>query len=339
MFKPSVWRASFVVATVWVIFDLIVPTRLSGMVKLLQGHEPRNSRGVKAMRLLKCFLVLATAWNGWGAAANAQLVEVGPGYVRAPFVRVYTYPGGGSYVRAPFVSRFSPGFPGAYADSFPMRERFDEMSWSELCRQVRESCAQLESDLARFRSGNFWRTSLKTDEIAAFVSVDSDYPPAESVRRQLTDILATYQSIGDAPDFNRVAQLGSFQALRAALSEYVMLPELRLRLQLSSAARELRQSLGRYNTGAGWQDYLLVSPNMPLSEVRLRQSEPVTTTELADALARFDSASQNPEYDMISNLPAFKTVHARLATYFDERQAPSTPPAEELPAPEPAAKQ
>jgi hypothetical protein len=43
------------------------------------------------------------------AIAQAQMVEVERGYVRAPFVRVYRTPDGGTRVRAPFVDVFSDG--------------------------------------------------------------------------------------------------------------------------------------------------------------------------------------------------------------------------------------
>jgi hypothetical protein len=214
-------------------------------------------------------------------------------------------------------------------------EQFDELNWGELGQRIRQSCVQLDSDLERFPSAEFWRTSLKTAEIAVLVSVDSDVPPADDARRALTEILATYDSIGAAPDFNRVAGLFSFQTLRAAMTEYVMLPEPRMRRQLSASAAELNESLGRFNTGAGWKDYLLVSPNMPLAENRLRANDDLPTSELADALARFDAAAENPDFRTINQLPAFKKTHARLVNYFGERQAPSTAPAEELPPPTP----
>src|SRR5438552_1812968 len=44
------------------------------------------------------------------ATGEAQLVQVGPGFVKAPFVRVYWCPDGSSYVRAPFVEVFSPSY-------------------------------------------------------------------------------------------------------------------------------------------------------------------------------------------------------------------------------------
>ena len=287
------------------------------------------------MRLIKCLILTATT-SGWlASAAHGQLVEVGPGYVRAPFVRVYTYPGGGGYVRAPFVSRYTPGFPRRYVRQPVAIEQFEELSWGELCQRIRQSCVRLESELERFPSAEFWRTSLKTREIAAITSADYDAPPTDETRRELTEILSTYDSIGVAPDFNRVASLPSFQTLRGALAEYILLPEARLRRQLSLAAARLDRELGRYKTGAGWKDYLLVSPNLPLSESRLRSRDDLPPPELADALARFDSAAQNPEFATINTLPAFKTMHVRLASYFSERQVPSTAPAEELPPPGP----
>jgi len=180
------------------------------------------------MRHLKTLVIAGLIGLGFGATSFGQLVEVRPGYVRAPFVRVYRSPDGGGYVRAPFVSRYTPGFRRGY-----------------------------------------------------------ERPP----------------------------EVGSRQ-------------------QLAYASGELSRQLTRFKTGDGWQNYLLVGPGKPLSSESFLQAE-LNTTALADALSRYDSARANPEFGMITGLPAFKAMHAGLNEYLGARQSAPLSGAEELPTPGP----
>ena len=265
---------------------------------------------------------------------QAQLVEVSPGYIRAPFVRIYRDPDGGSHVHAPFVSVFSPGYgPRAIARGVPTVVEFGQMSWPSLNQAVREWTARLDADLSRFPSGEFWKSSLKTAEIATLVPAEHDGPPAEDVRQRLRAIFEIHETVGTSPELNGVVGLASFRALHAALGEYSTPPEQRVRRQLFSAAGELYRSLQHYNTGAGWQEYLMLSPGRALAAVRLAgAADGPSLAELTAALGRFDSVRRNPEYGEISRLPAFKSTHDILAVYVQQLQMP--PPNPEEPSPE-----
>ena len=94
----------------------------------------------------------------------------------------------------------------------------------------------------------------------------------------------------------------------------MLTPEQRQRRQLFFAARDLNRSLERLPTGAGWQQYLMLAPGMPLSEDKAQAVDtPPTADDLQQPLTRFDAVNQNSEYAVIAALPAFKTTYERLA--------------------------
>src|SRR5580698_926263 len=108
-------------------------------------------------------------------AAQAQLVQVGPGFVRAPFVRVYWGPDGSSSVRAPFVSSYSPGYGFQLGVMPPNCQRMD---WAALARTINESARQLDADLTQIAAGDTWRTRLNTKELAMLAPADPQQPPS-----------------------------------------------------------------------------------------------------------------------------------------------------------------
>jgi hypothetical protein len=274
-----------------------------------------------------------------GATGKAQLVQVRPGYVKAPFVRVYSYPDGSSYVRAPFVGVFSPGHRrhGYARPAMPTAEDLAEMNWRELRVSIRNLAAYLDGQLDTFTTGDLWKVHLKTAEIRAMVH-DDDGPPAEDTHTQLDGVLRTYEATKDNPKSSRMASLESFQALHAALVEFSAPPEERLRHQLSVAATDLHHSLEGLRTGSDWQKYLA----FPEGIVASKDDEPTEAApnpeELAKVLQRFDTVSQEDQYRFLARLPAFRPTHDRLAAYVallkDTPQGPR-PRAEELPVPKP----
>ncbi len=280
------------------------------------------------------YLTAALLFHSSALTGQAQLVEVRPGYIRAPFVRIYRNPDGGSHVQAPFVNVFSPGYgPRNVVRGVPTVVEFGQMNWLSLSQAVREWTTRLDADLGRFPSGEFWKSSLKTAEIAALVPAEHNGPPDEDVRQRLRAIFEIHETVGAAPELNGVVGLASFRVLHAALGEYSTPPEQRLRRQLFTAAGELYRSLQHYNTGPSWQEYLMLSPGRALAEARLAGAEfAPNLAELTAALGRFDSVRRNPEYGEISRLAAFKATHELLEVYVQQLQMP--PPSPEEPSPE-----
>jgi hypothetical protein len=289
-------------------------------------------------RVLLSFAMGVVFWHSLSPISHAQLVQVAPGYVKAPFVRVYTYPDGGSYVRAPFVSVFTRGYRGHGGHPVPTPADCCQMSWRSLSQAVRESSAQLEKDLDHVASGTNWKTPLKTAEIAALVPKDVDAPPPEEVRQQLQEIAKIHSAQNNSPEFRNVANLRSFRVLQVVLAEYASPPEERLRRQLFVAAGDLNRALGRFDTGDTWKQYFTLAPGMALSADKTEVKEPAPSeTELAQLLERFDTVQTNEEYSKIARLPAFSTTRERLAAYLAQSPTASSESPEELPAPRPAA--
>src|SRR5256885_21872 len=104
------------------------------------------------LRLFFYVLAAALVWHVAAVSSHGQLVQVGPGYVKAPFVRVYSNPDGSSYVRAPFVSIYSGGhyYPhGYYSDGGRDADQFGSMDWRLLNQAIREWRSKLDANLSQ----------------------------------------------------------------------------------------------------------------------------------------------------------------------------------------------
>src|SRR5690242_4020923 len=100
---------------------------------------------LRVVVLAICALVLP-------ATGQAQLVQVGPGFVKAPFVRVYWCPDGSTRVRAPFVDVVSPGFRRVSwvpNNSSATPNDLSEMDWRELRASLHRLAANLDAELDR----------------------------------------------------------------------------------------------------------------------------------------------------------------------------------------------
>ncbi len=300
-------------------------------------------------RLFLRLVTPALLWQSLSLVCEAQLVQVGPGYVKAPFVRVYSFPNGGSYVRAPFVEVFTPGYyvPPAAAtlptaivptDTLPTANDLAQLDWASLAQSLREWTAQINTDLDQFSTGSDWKSHLKTSDMAALLTTAGDAPPAEDVRRQLQETLGRYHAARQTSEAQPVTSLTSFQLLEALLDEYVLPPDVRLRRQLFLAAGKLDRSLERFTTGSDWRHYLALSPGMALSQANI--DEPQSSQSMAElnkAKEQFDAASQSSDYRTITALPDFAITHQRLADYLRQAPTPRSRSKEELPAPRPDA--
>ncbi len=281
-------------------------------------------------------------WQCAAATADAQLVQVGPGYVKAPFVRVYGYRDGSSYVRAPFVSVFTPGRGGygynAGYYGLPGPNDLAQMDWRTLRRAIRDITRSLDRQLATFPAGDHWRTHLRLSELRPLVR-EADGPPAAEDYGPLEEIRGTFEATKSDLALRDIARLDSFRALTAALGEFVMPPDQRVRRQLSVAATDLDRALERLGPQLGWQKYI----GMPVellasSEEGVPNDAPLNPGVLAEVLARFDSVSRDDQYRVIARLPSFRVTHARLAEYLELLNNPQPVP-EELPSPEPQPEQ
>ncbi len=170
-------------------------------------------------------------------SATAQLVQVGPGYVRAPFVRVYSYPDGSSYVRAPFVSIYSPPrfyvLPGdVYAAPATPGPRIVSRSLGSLedvsqplerqRRQLAAASRQLQRDLSRINAPASWFDFLGLPpEVTEPDSSSSQPEMSPSGIESLQRVLANFEQTRQEAKYRVIAELPGFQTTHAHLSQYI----------------------------------------------------------------------------------------------------------------------
>jgi hypothetical protein len=301
----------------------------------------------KMKRQLVQFAVLSFLLHWLSATCVAQLVVVRPGYVKAPFVRVYSYPDGSSYVRAPFVGVHSPGrrLRAFYrqGELIPTPENMGQLDWKQLRRALRQSAADLDAQLSRFPTREVWRSHFNTATIRDLVVPDNEAPPTVEEQVALIEILLAFDESAESSDLRAITNLYTFRVLHAALREYVTPVELRLQNQLVTSIGELHRALGELSTGAGWQKYLALPSGVIEQGDTLPNRSAVPSeadiAELEKSLDRYDSVSQTHEYRMIASLPQFRATHDRLRSYVDlfgEQTPPQNLQAvEELPTPTP----
>jgi len=293
--------------------------------------------------LLRFAVLLLLPW--FSAICSAQLVVVRPGYVKAPFVRVHSYPDGSSYVRAPFVAVHSPArWPKAYypqVELIPTSEDMGDLDWMPLRRALRQSAADLDAQLSRFPTGEVWRSHLSTGRIPSLVLPAKEGPPAVEEQAALAKILQRFDESSESSELRAITSLYTFHILHAALREYMMPVELRTRRLLTTSNHDLHRALSGLNTGARWKKYL----TLPIGAVNQGDTNPNTpgvpsernVAELKKLRGRYDLVSAKQEYHGVTRLTLFQTTHRRLQAYLDllaeEPPRRTIQSVEELPTP------
>ena len=156
-------------------------------------------------------LMLVLLW--FPAVGQSQIVEVESGRVRAPFVRVYRTPDGGTRVRAPFVDILTEGSrsprPARGPQDLPLGQLNDghtpitsnatdaspeldvtEADWLSLKSIVRASEAELESRLDHYRDADRWKARLHVGNLRQILTAESNQPPVGDTRDRLQVILS-----------------------------------------------------------------------------------------------------------------------------------------------------
>ena len=198
--------------------------------------------------------ILAGLLSGAGIA-EAQLVQIGPGYVKAPFVRVYRTPYGTS-VRAPFTQveggtpvygrRFQqqpdqrfylepegvvpPANDLGGGDPDPQDLSFDNAADTEASllerqrRLVGKSARRLDHDLRSFPRASHWLEVLQLppeflDAKPMAGSNQAAQPDQEAVKIALQN----FDVVAGHARYRRIAQLQSFRTTHRLLRQYVSL--------------------------------------------------------------------------------------------------------------------
>ena len=185
-----------------------------------------------------CLILLTSLFIG-ADVAEAQLVQVGPGYVKAPFVRVYQTPHG-TTVRAPFTHvengvpffgrhmRSGPGietFEASPVESYHQEADTTEISLIERQRRlVGKSSLRLNRDLSRFRRATHWQTVLQLpSEFQKMKLLENSSEVAQPDRAAVEAALENFEQVAGNPRYRKIAQLKSFRTTHRLLREYVSL--------------------------------------------------------------------------------------------------------------------
>ncbi len=184
-------------------------------------------------------LIILTGFLAGAGVAEAQLVQIGPGYVKAPFVRVYRTRNGTS-VRAPFthVESGAPAYgrqlrQGPYAHPYgdPQAGGYDNgdataaISLMERQRRlVARAARRLDRDLLRFRTGSHWQAFLRLPPEL----LNAHRIAGRGVMVQLDPVavqaaLNNFDTVASNDQYRKIAQLSSFRSTHRLLREYVWL--------------------------------------------------------------------------------------------------------------------
>jgi hypothetical protein len=87
------------------------------------------------------------------------------------------------------------------------------------------------------------------------------------------------------------------------------------RRQLAASGSELYDSLGRFKTADMWRNYLAVAPGEPLAPEQQYYINAAIAAKLKSVQENFDAAAADPQYSMITSLPAFERTRSLLAGY------------------------
>lgn len=273
-------------------------------------------------------------------AAMAQLVQVGPGYVRAPFVRVYSYVDGSTYVRAPFVSvqtaprRFMPRYAYA-APSYSVASPSTIDSRPASRKLALEKLKLLDRNL-----DESWRDYLHVDALEQILGEGDDNFLDDKQIEQLKDMLSNYQATINSPQVRHVSNAAGFRGLFAVLQELTINPNERALKDLVAAKRQLDGQLSRLSASSSWTAHL----HLPIVSRSDKGDGPLPPGDNADdiagletALARYDQIVDDPEYRSVVKLPGFQRTRTKLTEYLQLVRGPSdgTHSSEQLPLPVP----
>ncbi|MGB6041954.1 MAG: hypothetical protein WBF93_02245 [Pirellulales bacterium] len=174
---------------------------------------------------------------------EAQIVQVEPGYIRAPFVRVYRTPDGGRRVQAPFTDVYSPGhrnFNDPDARHFNQQQadpnrppraadqragtppRVPSNSQDELRRRLAAASVQLDQDLAGMEGGSDWQEYLKLPaDIYAGLQRNEPTPIELDLKPgYFENALARYDKVSQDQQYSMITELQSYQDAYQHLINY-----------------------------------------------------------------------------------------------------------------------
>ncbi len=138
----------------------------------------------------------------------------------------------------------------------PSQQEVARMSNEQLQRSVRRALASLDDDLDNLSTGDQWRKHFDLGGLACTAWRDPPGATDAATRGQLQSIAKRVSEARRQPEYQALAQMWGVRALDVLLPEYALGSVGRSHRDLAASTRQLDESLGRMETGAGWQQFL-----------------------------------------------------------------------------------
>lgn len=228
----------------------------------------------------------------------------------------------------------------------PTDEQLSGMPGVELRGLVLYSVDRLDEQLDGLSTGRGWKSFLKTEDLKRIVPPPTlaPLPPEsddaaptvaepilpESTRRQLAEILKSYERVQQNGEYRQISQLWGFQTTHVALRELLIPPVHRLRKQLSLSIELLNEELQQFETHEQWSRHLKLELVKKMSTVPPEDVSAADRKQLQTVISTFDTVAAEPSYRMISDLLGFRLTQSGARAYLAQLQvsAPPAPPAQ-----------
>jgi hypothetical protein len=223
----------------------------------------------------------------------------------------------------------------------PTDEQLAGMPGVELQGLLFFAVDRLDEQLDGLSTGSGWKAFLKTDELRRAIPPPTLAPPppesgegpsttAESLmpepaRRQLADILKTYEKVQQNSEYRQISKLWGFQTTRLVLRELLVPPIQRLRRQLSLSSEFLEQELEQFETSSSWAKHLKLDEAKRIAAVRTEEISATDLKSLQAIVSVFDSVAAEPSYRMISDLLGFRLAQYGARSYLAQLKVPAPP--------------
>jgi hypothetical protein len=217
----------------------------------------------------------------------------------------------------------------------PPRDELLQMDYRQLRQVAGAASADFDRWLSGIPAGEFWRKHFDSVRAAELFTSEENLPPTVEEGEETARILDIFDRAVAEPDLNDITRMASARTLHSVLRELTTPPDQRRVRQLSFNARMLNRALDNVATGVTWQRYLalpdgvIAAIDRPPGEIGTRPE--LDSEALSRILQRYDSVSQNEEYNAIASLPEFQATHQSLAELVNP---PPIEVAEEIPPPD-----
>jgi hypothetical protein len=183
-------------------------------------------------------------------------------------------------------------------------------------------------ELGQFNNGDTWVKYFKLDNLRDI----APQPPRAAVAAGATEtispknenlidaVLSRMESTAKSNEYRTITDTWGFKALHVALQEASRPADERAASVLTAQTEMLNKSLERVSTGERWRKHLEIDNLEKIAKTRKLGSD----ENLDEITTIFERVAQNPEYQVITQLPGFEGVYSSLRSLSAEREPQSS---------------